>query len=227
MQLQHLFVGLAATVAAGTSQAVDVVLVEGFNNVPNLASTGWVQVNNSSVPAGTDWFQGNPGIFDAAAGAADSYAAANFLATGAASGAVSSWLISPLLTLNSSSELIFFVRTAGEGYIDTLEARFSSNGASTDVGTTTSSVGDFTTLLRTYSSNNDVGWLGFTYTFSGLSGDTSGRIAFRYVVDDIDVNGNYVGLDSVFVTGVVPEPATYLLFAIGLTGLLLRRRLAA
>ena len=52
-----------------------------------------------------------------------------------------------------------------------------------------------------------------------------GRICFRYVVDDVSLAGNYIGIDSVSITAV-PEPSTYLLMGLGVAALLLRRRAA-
>ncbi len=219
------FLAGLALLAAGSAQAVT-VLSEGFSSVPGLTASGWTQVNNSSAPLGTSWFQGNSGIFPAASGAADSYAAANFLGTGSAAGAVSNWLILPVLTLDSTSTLTFQVRNGGEDFLDKIEIRFSSNGSSANVGSSTSSVGDFTSLLGSYASSTAGGWVTLSYSL-GLSTATTGRLAFRYVVDNVSTAGNYLGIDNVAVTAAVPEPATYALMALGVAGLMLRRRLAA
>ena len=56
---------------------------------------------------------------------------------------------------------------------------------------------------------------------------TEGRIAFRYVVDNVSTAGNYLGLDDVVITSAIPEPATYLLMGLGVAGLMLRRRFSA
>lgn len=223
--MKPILAGLALLAAVGSSQAVT-VLSEGFDNVSTLPASGWVQVNNSATPAGTGWFQGNAGIFTAFSGAENSYVAANFLSTGATTGAVSNWLILPTLTLDSSSVLSFMVRTGGEGFLDKLEVRFSTNGASTNVGTTSTSVGDFSILLGTYSADTAGGWEGLSFGLWGLSAPTSGRLAFRYVVDNVATAGNYIGIDNVSVTAAVPEPATYVLMALGVAGLVLRRRSA-
>lgn len=224
--MKPVLAGLALLAAAGSSQAVT-VLAEGFDNVSTLPASGWVQVNNSTAPAGTGWFQGNSGIFPAFSGAPNSYVAANFLGTGAATGAISNWLILPQLTLDSSSILSFMVRIGGDGFLDKLEVRFSPNGSSTNVGTTSTSVGDFSILLGSYSGDTAGGWEGLSFGLWGLSAPTSGRLAFRYVVDNVATAGNYIGIDSVSVTAAVPEPATYLLMALGVAGLVLRRRTAA
>lgn len=210
--------------AAGSSQAVT-VLSEGFDNVAGLTASGWTMVNNSTAPVGTSWFQGNSGIFAAQSGAASSYAAVNFLGTNAATGAISNWLITPVLTLDSSSVLSFFVRNAGASFLDTLEVRMSVAGASANVGATPTSVGDFSILLGSYSSADAGGWVGLSYGLSELTAPTTVRLAFRYVVSDVSTAGNYLGIDNVAVSAV-PEPAAYVLMALGLAGLLMRRRIA-
>lgn len=225
LTIKHALAGLALLTAGG-AQAIT-VLSEGFDNVAGLAASGWVQVNNSSAPLGTGWFQGNTAIFTAASGADNAYAAANFLGTGSLTGAISNWLLTPELTLDNTSVLSFQVRNAGDGFLDSLEVRLSASGASTNVGATTSSLGDFGVLLGGYSADAASGWTTLTFSFYGLAAPTSGRIAFRYVVDNVATAGNYLGIDNVSVTSAVPEPATYVLMGLGVAALLLRRRQSA
>lgn len=226
MTNKQLLAGLALAASFSGAQAIT-VLSEGFDNVGTLAGAGWTQVNNSTAPVGTSWFQGNTGIFNAASGAASSYIAANYLGTGAAAGAVSNWLILPTLTLDNTSVLSFLVRTAGDDFLDKIEVRFSSNGASADVGTGPTGVGDFTTVLGSFGASSATGWVSLSYSLLGLSTPTTGRLAIRYLVDDVSVNGNYLGIDSLTVTTAVPEPASYLFMALGVAGLVLRRRFSA
>lgn len=210
-------VALAACAAGAQAQA----LAENFDaGIP----ASWTLVNNSATPLGTNWFPGNSGIFTAFNGAPSSFASANFLSTGASTGGVSNWMILPVLTLDSTSTVSFRVRVEGSSFLDTLEVRFST-GPGADVGTTSTSVGTFTSLLGTYSSSVDNGWVLQTYNL-GLGASTDGRIAFRYVVSDVATAGNYLGVDAISVTAV-PEPATFALFGLGVAGLLLRRRLSA
>jgi hypothetical protein len=193
-----------AALGSTTAHAAGVELLnEGFGSVGGLS--GWAQVNNSA-PAGNSWFQGNADLFPAQAGAADSYAAANFLGAANGSGTVDNWLITPTLDLSGTTVLSFFTRTASpSSFNDVLEVRFSSGSGADPSG--------FTTLLTTLggSANYPSSWQEFTAT---VEASGSGRFAFRYVgaADTL----NYVGLDTVSVITAVPEPSSWLMLALGL-----------
>ena len=218
--------GALAMGVAGAAQSA-ILLSEGFED---LATSGWVLKNNSTQPAiVADWFQGNPLVFTAASGSPNSYAAANF-ENGAAPGTISNWLISPLIEFTGPAALDFSLRLLGEGFLDTVEVYFSSAGASTDVGDSTTSTGTFE-LVGEFSSDTDTLWTNETALIGGIN-ENSGRFAFRYFVADTLVDGNYVGIDNVLVTteepAPVPEPSTYalLLGGLGLLGFMARRRRA-
>lgn len=220
LALAGLVVGIlqfAPTPAAGA------VLYENFDNVAALTGNGWAFVNNSTPAGGTGWFQGNSGVFDAQSGAPDSYIASNYLASNGF-GNISNWMLLPEMVLSDGDTFQFYTRSNG-ALQDGLELRFSGNGASTNVGGTDSSVGDFTLLLRPINplldSSYPTEWTLYSVTISGLGGSTSGRLGFRYTVPDTSVNGDYIGIDSVVVT---PEPASITLLALGLAGLAGRRR---
>src|SRR4029077_10280903 len=82
-------------------------------------------------------------------------------------------------------------------------------GASTNVGTTATGVGDFTTLLLdinpTYTMNGYPNvWTQFTVTLSGIASPTSGRLALRYFVENggpSGVNSDFIGIDTLTITG--------------------------
>jgi hypothetical protein len=219
MRSRQYVVALAGMLTCFTALA-GTVLTENFDNVSSLAGSGWVQTNNSTTPRTTGWFQGTPAVtFPAAAGAPDSYIAAN-LNNAAFAGAISNWLMTPVLTFGNGTSLNFALRLFGEGFLDTVQVYYSTSGNSSNVGSTTSSTGDFT-LLQTFSASDDTGWLAESVLVSGLSGSASGRLAFRYVVDDTSINGDFIGIDSVAVTTVanVPEPESLALVATGLAAL--------
>lgn len=188
------------------------VLNEGFNDVEALA--GWTFVNNS-VPVGSTWFQGNSGIFPAQAGAADSYAAANFLGAANGLGDVDNWLITPVLNLSGTTTLSFYTRT-DVPFSDRLEVRFYA-GQGSDTG-------NFSTLLTTVGATGGSYPLDWQQFSADVNSEGSGRFAFRYVgpVDTL----NYIGLDTVSVVTAVPEPSAWIMLALGLGALPILRRQA-
>ncbi len=100
----------------------------------------------------------------------------------------------------------------GTIYPDRLEMRLSTAGASTNVGTTATSVGDFTTVLVEVNPTLAAGgypevWTQYTATLSGIPGGATGRIAWRYFVTDAGptgANSDYIGIDTVEFTSGGP-----------------------
>jgi hypothetical protein len=201
-----------AALGATTARAAGVeVLNEGFDNVGALS--GWALVNNS-IPIGNAWFQGNPDVFPSQAGAPDAYAAANFLGAANGGGSVDNWLITPVLALSGTTVLSFYTRhDALPGFDDLLEVRFEA-GTGTDAA-------DFTSLLTTIggTAGYPTDWQQYMAT---VTSNGSGRFAFRHAgpADTL----NYVGLDTVSVVTAVPEPASWMMLALGVGLLTLLRR---
>jgi hypothetical protein len=210
-----LLIGLISSVKAQSYS-------ENFDDITLLAGNGWVLQNNSSPVGVLGWFQGTattatptPGPFNSYNGADNSYIAANFNSTGS-TGTISNWLITPNRTLRNGDVFTFYTRkpTIGTGqtdYPDRLEVRMSTNGASTNVGTGATGLGDFTTLLLSVNPTLVANvypqvWTQYTITISGLPAPTSGRLAFRYFVTgagSLGSNSDYIGIDQVNYTPYV------------------------
>lgn len=225
---------LAALAVVGgllSSTAYAASLTEGFEFVVSNTGTplpGWTAVNNSATIGSTGWFQGNTQVFDAQSGSTNSYIGANFNNT-TGDNTISNWLIAPTLTFNNGDVVSFWTRTVDNRFFaDRLELRFSNVGG-TDVGSTPTSVGSFALLLSVNPTLTVTGfpnvWTQYSATISGLSGPTSGAVAFRYFVTSGGpggTNSDYIGIDTFSITAV-PEPATYLLMAMGLGAFAMRR----
>jgi hypothetical protein len=187
---------------------------EGFDDIANLP--GWVLINHSQPLGPSDWFQGDDSMFPAFDGLPDAYIAAN-LNNGTGLATISNWLLTPEVSLQDGSSMTFYTRTVeSSGRPDRLQVRMSTNGASTNVGMTAFDVGDFTNFLLDINPTYAIGgypeaWTQFTINISGVPPGTTGRLAFRYFVENggpEGVNSNYIGIDRVVycVTRVIPTP---------------------
>jgi len=186
-----------------------VMIQEDFNSPFNAATAGWVRINNSPAP-NTLWSQGNGTIFPAFNGGPNDFYSVNFASTALNTATtISNWLISPTVTVQNGAVLQFATRTSTNpaAFPDRLEVYLSEAGNGTNVGTTPTSLGTFSTLLVTVNPNlTTVGypgqWTVYTATLSGIVTPTVGRIGFRYHVINGGpasnaVNSNYIGLDAV------------------------------
>jgi hypothetical protein len=195
---------------------------EEFVDITTLSGSGWFAQNNSddAANATTNWgpitpgvmaprsegrFQGNDGVFPAYSGGVTEYIGDNYNATTGAQ-TISDWLMTPTVTIQNGDTISFWTRTGdGSSYPDRLELRMSLNGSSTDCGTLSTDVGDFSTVLVEINPSLTVGgypetWTQYSATISGVAAPTSGRFAFRYFVTDAGpsgTNSNYIGLDLV------------------------------
>ena len=176
---------------------------QGFDDVTILP--GWYSQNNSAPLGSLSWYQGVDSVFPAQSGAPTAYIAANYNST-SGTGTISNWLLTPQLALANGATFSFWTRTtAGSGYPDRLQVRLSTAGSSTNVGTTESSVGDFTTLLLDVNPTLTVGgfpeaWTQYVITLSGIPIGSTGKFAFRYYVTNggpTGSNSNYIGVDTV------------------------------
>lgn len=189
------------------------LLGEGFDDITNLP--GWIMDNQSNPVGTTDWFQGNTAVFNAQAGATDSYIGANFNNTSGSD--ICNWLVMP--DLGEVASVDFWTRTtSGNTFPDRLFVVYSPSGGTT-TGDCFTDFGDFTTSLVEINPTLATGgfpqdWTKFTANVNG-----SGRVAFVYFVANggpVGANSNYIGIDSVVATAPAkPIPS------IGLYGLAL------
>jgi hypothetical protein len=181
-------------------------LTEGFEAITTLVPGGWFMQNNSQPgPGATGWFQGSTAAFPSQSGAANSYIAANY-DNGTGTSTLSNWLLTPVVTLQNDAQLTFWTRTVDTPvHADRLQVRMSINGSSSNVGTTATDVGDFTTLLLDLNPTYTLAgypnvWTQFMATLSGLGSPATGRLAFRYFVENggpTGANSDYIGIDAV------------------------------
>lgn len=193
-----------------------ILINEGFNGP--ILPTDWAQKNNSTPIGTTAWFRGVPANFPAFNGATNSYIAADYQSIGPVAGTISNWLFTPSITIKNGDQLTFYTRTVSPAlFPDRLQVRMSTNGTSINVGTTNTSLGDYTTLLRdinpTYTTTGyPTSWTLQTVTISGVPAPVTGRIAFRYFVEDggFGNNSEYIGIDQVTydATSCTNTPAT-------------------
>ncbi len=177
------------------------LLSEGFDDITTLDAAGYSFVNASDIP-GTDWFQGNPDVFPAHLGAADSYIGANYQNTDGS--IINNFMITPVLNLENGDEITFITRTTeGSIFPDRLEVRISPDGANIDPSGP-ADVGSYTELLLEINPDLEEGgypeeWTRYTAVVSGLTGAVDTRVAFRYYVTDggpVGNNSNYIGVDQ-------------------------------
>jgi hypothetical protein len=189
-------------------QSCTPVLTENFDDIATLGGAGWAIINRSEPLGTTAWYQGDTTVFTSQAGAANAFIMADFdnTANVVGGGTISDWLITPVLTLHNGDVLSFWTRTVTDpAFPDRLEVRMSPNGASTNVGATSTSVGDFTFILLTINSSQTTAgypdvWTQYEVTVSGLGGATAGRLAFRYFVTNAGeggTNSDHIGIDTV------------------------------
>jgi len=252
----HLAVALAAALAPqpASAQAIFETFNAGpppsFTFRPRLTSQGWAFVNNSTAPRAQDPNIGGPawdiGQFLLApppSGNTNEYAASDFTASSVAGGTVDDWMILPTSTLRNGDIIRFFTRTAdrnpGPDGPERMQVRVSPNGASTNVGPTGGSGGDFSIQLLDINPNlvltgpdaYPIAWTQYQLTISGLSGPTSGRIGFRHFVTNSGLddtgnggpNGDVIGLDNLEYTPV-PEPGSLAFATLALAGGVWRRK---
>lgn len=211
------------------------VLNENFDSFAGALADGWVVVNgseprNDNVNQHIVWKQGRSNGFtqmSAHSGAANSFAGSAWEASDIDNNSIiSNWLLTPPIVLENGKTVSFWTQSRGcLAYADRLDIRYSTAGTNTNVASG-NNTGNFSNLIGRINPNQETGhdpdgsngypcddWAQFTYTISGVSQPTVGRIGFRhYIVDTVD-NGQYIGIDDFSYSGNVsggdtPTPIT-------------------
>ena len=219
---------LVCSLLATPSQAQLSNLDQGFEEVLNLnppaedgtiLATQWLGALRSSPSGFTGVFQGVPpdgmgvgGGFLAHAGPDNSYMGVSFTNAGTftVNDVISTWMISPVLNLENGNVISFYTRTVDMSlFPDRLDIRLSTNGASANVGSNAFTVGDFTTSLMTINPGLMVGgypqeWTQFNVEIEGLAEATEGRFALHYFIEDLSINAEAIGIDTL--TYGIPSP---------------------
>ena len=207
---------------AGRAGAARADFVEGFE--PGFTGAGW-DFHNQSNPIGQP--QGyflTSTAHSGTQGLGVSYQAGSGVST------LSDWAVLPVQTLNDGDVFSFWSEAPfSDSFPDRMQVRLSVNGASANTGVTEFDVGDFTTLLLDINPNYTttdypLSWTQFSITLSGLGGPVSGRLAFRYFVEDggpAGDNSDVALIDDLSYTSV-PAPAGLAL--LGVAGVAAGRR---
>ncbi len=199
-------------------EVTDYSYYESFDSIQKVINKkGWIAINNSRPLGTSTWTQGvytidNFGNFagfpaHSSVASATEYAYCDFT-SGAEIATLSCWLISPVLNIQNGDLISFWTR-AGDPpilYPDRLQVYANLKNDGINVGSDTSSVGDFDQLIFDINPNlNDTdyptSWEKFEWTVNGINaaGRIKARIGFRYYVTSGGPNGsnsNFIGIDD-------------------------------
>lgn len=211
--------------APRVNQQATVSCTEGFENVAQLTSRGWIILNRSDPLGTTSWFQGVPARFPAQAGPNDSYASSDALNASGQDAVLSSWLITPDIQFADGSTLDFATRelsspTDESNRLEVLACFDSNSQSCTDVGDSSGSLGGFVNALVIVNPSQVQGGYPSTWSFysvtqaMGMPQSGHGRIAFHHYgnAHAMDPIGTTIGVDTVTVGQVVSCPFTDVVF---------------
>lgn len=203
--------------------------VESFENIGGLVNKGWAFHNNSLPIGTTGWREGRyeppvtankipvPYIGFQAYSQKNSphdFVSCDATCVSIDGGTINSWLITPPISIKNGDQISFFTRAIDDAQYpfymkDRMQVRLNITDGSSNIGTTETSVGSFTTMLLdinpTYVNNDPGGypldWEQKTITISGLTAPVKdARIGFRYMGETAGANGpnqaGVVGIDD-------------------------------
>lgn len=183
---------------------------EGFENVNQLPSTGWIFDNQSDFVGDLFWSQGLTGVFPAQAGPDNSYLLGGVGQTGG--DILCDWLVLP--DIGFVDQFNFYTRTeTNSSAPDRLLVVYSASGG-TNTGPCVindaarnsqgnNEFGDFVPILS-INPNLDSGVYPNQWTQFSVPVNGDGRLALVYFVDNVGVNGNLIAIDSINIGPGVP-----------------------
>lgn len=195
-----------------TDIGIKTTFTEEFERVYELSVKGWVNKDNS--PSGNSgvnaaWAQGYMGNgkggpwygFSAYSytTSQDEFAYSPVHTTSTNRSTISSWLITPVLSVKNGDKISFYTRSDTTGsYTERMQVLMNRSAAD-NVGDRSGSVCGFTTVLLEINSGQTVGgypttWTKYEYTFTGITGKTDTRIGFRHYVANTS-NAKGIGID--------------------------------
>lgn len=189
------------------------LFVENFDSVEETHGNDWIGRNLSEPEGERTWAILDASRFGPQAGPPGGFASNNYNAT-VDNGTISDWIATPLLEFRSGSTVSFWTRTVDNAHFaDRLQVRLCTSSLCSTFGSGAFEVGDFTTLLLDINPNLQSGpdptgvngypdsWTQFVLgAADGVPNSGTGRIAFRYFVEDAGAQGansNYIGLDTI------------------------------
>jgi hypothetical protein len=184
---------------------------EEFDSVYKLSTKGWVIKDNTPSSnksgMGASWIQGQFGPDKG--GAWHGFTAYSYTTwrdeyvysyiTSSSPVTISSWLITPVLSVKNGDKISFYTRSDTTGSCTERLQVLMNKSAAESVGNHFSSVCSYNTVLLDINPGQTVNgyptaWTKYEYTFSGITGKTDTRIAFRHYVASTS-NAKGIGID--------------------------------
>ncbi|MCX7552565.1 choice-of-anchor J domain-containing protein [Marinicella sp. S1101] len=178
---------------------------EGFEDINQLTSEGWVFDNQSDFIGDLSWNQGFASVFTAHAGPDDSYLLGGAGQT--AGNVLCDWVVLP--DIGFVEQLNFFTRTESNSIApDRLVVAYSASGGTntgpcvvSDVNQAAFGSSDFGDFVPLFTVNPELLPLGYPneWTEYNVPVNGAGRLALVYFVEDVGqnpFNGNLIAIDS-------------------------------
>lgn len=187
---------------------------EEFEAFGNLESKGWVMKDNSPLSSSSgpnaDW---GPGLFSYdkggvwhgfsafSSGSSPHEYIYSYVIAGGSNLSISSWLVSPVLSVKNGDKISFYTRgDTAAVYTNRMQVLLNIS-SSPFIGGGISSTGSFTNVIFDINSSQiqsgyPVNWTKYEHTFSGLSGNTSTRVAFRHYLLNSSNPAGGIGIDQ-------------------------------